>query len=239
MMGAAFFSTEAAYRSGCGLVKALVPADQSLGMTLRVPEAVQIIYKDPSDFTIPEKISSVILGPGLGKQEKLFYRIMTEIPASIPMIIDADGLNLLAQSSLRRANTIMTPHFGEASRLLGKPISELTSDPLSTAREIAEKYQSTVVLKNVPGMIVAPDGRAAENHQGNPGMSTAGSGDVLSGIIGGLLAQPSSLDLWEIAVLGAWLHGSAGNAAAKVRGQHALMASDLLEYLRPDLLVAE
>ena len=139
--------------------------------------------------------------------------------------------------------------MGEASRLSGKTVAELYQDLPGNAAELAKRFHAVVVLKNASTVIADPEGRICVNRTGNNGMSTAGSGDVLAGTIGGLLAQAASggLDgtgsksaaerLFELACAGVWLHGKAGDAAAKRTGYYALTASDLVRYMRPDRLV--
>ena len=128
--------------------------------------------------------------------------------------------------------------MGEASRLAHKSVEELYEDLPGSARELARQYQSIVVLKCASTVTADPEGHVAINTTGNPGMSTAGSGDVLAGILAGLLAQAKESN-WQLAALGVWLHGRAGDEAAKERGLYALMASDILHFLRPDFLIQE
>ena len=242
MMGAAIFAVCAAYHTGAGLVRALIPATESLAMTLGAPEAVQILYRGPEEAAVSEDASCVLAGPGLGYNPQLLMRIFQSTPTEIPLILDADALNFLAQDQeartiieKRAGNTVLTPHMGEASRLYGQKIADLYKDLPGTARKLAAQYQSVVVLKNASTVIASPDGRIAVNQTGNAGMSTAGSGDVLAGTIAGLCGQGGAL--WENAVLGVWLHGKAGDAAAAEKGMYALTASDLTEFLQPDRLI--
>lgn len=242
MMGAAIFAVRAAYHSGAGLVRALIPSAESLAMTLGAPEAVQIFYQDPVEAAVPEDVTCVLAGPGLGHNPQLLMRILSTAPAESPLILDADALNFLAQDQearitvqKRAGNTVLTPHMGEASRLCGKSIADLYKDLPGAARELAMQYQSVVVLKNASTVIASPDGRIAVNRTGNAGMSTAGAGDVLAGTIAGLCGQGGVL--WENAVLGVWLHGRAGDAAAAKKGMYAMTASDLAEFLQPDRLI--
>lgn len=242
MMGAAIFAVRAAYRSGAGLVRALIPRGESLAMTLGVPEAVQILYDDPGRAEIAEDVTAVLAGPGLGHSPQLLARILETTPREVPLILDADALNELARNlEARRAvcgrggNTVLTPHMGEAARLSAKSVEELYADLPAAAVELARQYQAVVALKNASTVTASPDGRICINETGNAGMSTAGSGDVLTGTIAGLCAQGGSL--WQNAALGVWLHGRAGDAAAAAKGMHALMASDLIDFLQPDRLV--
>ncbi|MBQ7915342.1 MAG: NAD(P)H-hydrate dehydratase [Firmicutes bacterium] len=248
MMGAAIFAAKAAYRAGAGLVRVVIPRSESLAMTVSVPEAVQILYDDPADIAVPLDVDSVLVGPGLGANQVLFEKILQETPTGVPIVVDADGLNMLAKHpEYGNMHMILTPHMGEASRLAGKSIAELYRDLPAAAREIANQYSGTVVLKNASTIVTGKwmvD--SVINITGNSGMSTAGSGDVLAGLIAGLCAQRkantkrySFNDAYHLAAAAVWLHGRAGDEAAKVKGEYALMASDIIEYLRPDLLIQE
>lgn len=239
MMGAATFAASAAYRVGAGLVRCLIPEQGSAAMTIRVPEAVQILYREEETPALPEDSTAVLIGPGLGRNEALFHHCMKNVPQGTPLVVDADGLNLLAKHpEWGRAGMILTPHMGEASRLAHKSVEELYEDLPRSAQELARQYQSIVVLKCASTVTADPEGHAVINTTGNPGMSTAGSGDVLAGILAGLLAQTRK-STWQLAALGAWLHGRAGDEAAGERGLYALMASDILQFLRPDFLIQE
>lgn len=239
MMGAAIFAASAAYRMGCGLVRALIPEQGSVAMTVRAPEAVQILYGKTTEIILPKDSTAALIGPGLGRNEALFRHCMEALDPKIPLIVDADGLNLLAEHpEWGREGMILTPHMGEASRLARKPVEELYQDLPRAAVDLARQYRSVVVLKNASTVTADPEGRVAVNVTGNPGMSTAGSGDVLAGILAGLFAQ-SGEDPWKLAALGAWLHGRAGDRAAVEKGQYAMTASDLLDFLRPDFLIQE
>ncbi len=244
MMGAAIFTSRSAYRAGAGLVLSVIPSSESACMTVSVPEAVQIRYDAPDGADAADRIRDIlegvtcaVIGPGLGRNEKLFRNLLGVIPESIPVVIDADGLNILsAEGSLDRENVILTPHMMEASRLCGKTVGELYRDVTESAVMLAERYRATVVLKSASTVTASYDGRVAVNTTGNHGMSTAGTGDCLAGIIAGLAAQKRGCDLFRIAAAGAYLHGHAGDLAAEVRGRTSLMASDLIDQIKPDLL---
>ncbi len=203
---------------------------------------------------LPE-CSAAVVGPGLGKNKTLLRKVLA---MGVPTVVDADALNLIAADPLilgaasladgreRETRLIFTPHMGEAARLSGKTVPELYQDMVGSALELAKKYHAVVVLKNASTVIADPQGRVCINRTGNNGMSTAGSGDVLAGTIGGLLAQAAQAAdgrkcdgerLFEIACAGVWLHGKAGDAAAKHTGAYALTASDIVRYMRPDRLV--
>lgn len=240
MMGAAVFAARSAYHMGAGLVRVMIPESQSAVMSISVPEVVQLLYSDPEQVRVPKDTTAVLVGPGLGANEALWNRIMDETPSDIPLIVDADGLNLLAaHPEKRHPRMILTPHMGEASRLSGKTTAELYADLIASARELAVRYQAVVVLKNASTVTADPQGRVCINTNGNPGMSTAGSGDVLAGAIAGLCGQNRDADLWKMAAAGVWLHGRAGDVAVRSTGQYALMASDIVNFLRPDRIILE
>src|SRR5205085_10405666 len=155
-----------------------------------------------------------------------------------PVIVDADGLNALAAAErspratdvLRRAApVVVTPHPGEMARLAGVSTAEVQRRRLETARTFAVETGAVVVLKGQRTLVAGPDGRASVNPTGNPGMATGGTGDVLSGIVGALLAR--GLDGWTAAVAAVYLHGAAGDEAAGRRGQESLIAGDVLESI--------
>ncbi len=246
MMGAAVFACRGAYASGAGLVRAVIPREGSTALTVAVPEAVQLLYGSEEELetlALPASTAALV-GPGLGKNRALFHRILDGLETAVPLVIDADGLNLLAEEgSLDRPGVILTPHVGEAARLVGCTTAEIMKDVPGAALALARKYRAVVALKCWRTMIASPSGRLAENHTGNPGMSTGGSGDVLAGLIAGLAGgyphpapEEREETLYRIASAGVWLHGAAGDAAAAKKGIYALVASDIADALRPDLL---
>ena len=150
------------------------------------------------------------------------------------LLIDADALNAIAAKGLpafkkSKAEIIITPHVGECSRLTKIGATEIETNRIEVARALAKKIQQTVVLKGVPTITAAKDGKAFLNSTGNPGMATAGSGDVLSGIIASLWAQGMKAE--QAAYCGVWLHGRSGDIGAKKLGERSLIASDLIKYL--------
>ena len=148
----------------------------------------------------------------------------------MPLVLDADGLNLLAREPRRfTAPTVLTPHPGEAARLLGSSVGEVERDRFAAVRELSRRYAAVVVLKGSGSLIAGPDGRLDVCPWGNPGMASGGIGDLLTGIIAALLAQGCSA--WRAACLGVGLHARAGDQAAR-DGERGLLASDLLAPLR-------
>ncbi|MED5017879.1 NAD(P)H-hydrate dehydratase, partial [Paenibacillus chibensis] len=180
---------------------------------------------------------SLAVGPGLGRFEgdgRWLRRIWEQ--AECPLVVDADALNMLADCKdvsawkSRQADTVLTPHPGEMARLTGMSTKEIQRDRMSAAVKYASEHQVTLVLKGARTVIAAPDGTAYVNMTGNAGMATGGSGDVLTGIIAGLLAQ--GLTGPQAAAYGVYLHGLAGETASSRRGHmSSLIAGDLIEAL--------
>jgi NAD(P)H-hydrate epimerase len=152
------------------------------------------------------------------------------LDADLPIVLDADGLNLLAAHPRALPEmVVMTPHPGEAARLLETSTADVQADRFAAARSLARKYGAVVVLKGGGSLVADPEGRVAVCPWGNPGMASGGTGDVLTGVIAGLLAQ--GLTPWDAACLGVGLHARAGDLAARA-GERGLLASDLFPYLR-------
>ena len=153
----------------------------------------------------------------------------------VPMVLDADGLNAFAgrMDQFPGGGTVrvLTPHPGEMSRLTTQTIAEILARRIEAARELATKYQLTVVLKGSRTLTASPDGRVAVNPTGNPGMAKGGSGDVLTGLVAGLLAQYPTLPVGQVVAAAVYLHGLAGDLAAHELGQVSMMAGDLLRAL--------
>jgi len=179
-------------------------------------------------------VNAVVLGPGIGRHREtgqLIRELLTKL--AVPLVVDADALNLLGGQldifRTLRVPVILTPHPGEASWLLKIPIAEVEQNRLKVARQIAVGYNVTVVLKGRYTIIANPQGFARFNTTGNRGLATAGTGDVLSGMIGGLLAQ--RLSAWDAAVTGVYLHGLAAERASRRFGLDGLLAGDLLPMI--------
>ncbi len=244
-------SSSAAYKVGAGLVDVAIPSCVSQVLMTKLPEAVTTPYQDEesNDFAfVDQKVqiaSSILCGPGMSQApyaKKLLTRILKEAPDDIVLVLDADALNMIAGDEeleklvrQREGNTVLTPHMGEASRLLDKPISSLMNDPVTFGKELADRYQSIVVLKDALTLVMEPGGKIYYNCTGNNGMSTAGSGDVLAGMIAGLAGQ--GMPAFEAAFTGVYLHGLAGDMAAEKKGRYALMASDIVSNIHLDKLL--
>ncbi len=228
-MGCAILAARAALRSGCGLVSVHLPSRCVDPMQAAFPEAMVSI--DPCDkiFSLPpnqlERYSAIAIGPGIGTDEttqEALYTLLSERPADMPLVLDADALNILALHSdwLSQAKgAIITPHSREYERLFGD----------NAPAEMAKHYGLIIVKKAHHTRVYSPEGQVYENHTGNAGMATAGSGDVLTGIITGLLARGYKQD--DACVVGMYLHGLAGDIAARELGEESVIASDLIQYL--------
>jgi len=176
------------------------------------------------------RASVVVIGTGLGQgrwARQLFERV---VASRLPLVVDADALNLLARDPLSRDNWILTPHPGEAGRLLGRTTSAVQQDRFAAIRELVDRYNGVLVLKGAGSLIATASGPIRLCDQGNPGMASGGMGDVLSGVLAALLAQ--HLDLFEVASAGVWLHGRAADLAAGEHGERGLLAGDLMPFLR-------
>jgi NAD(P)H-hydrate epimerase len=189
-----------------------------------------------------EKKTVLAIGPGLSSTEENTRGFVRELVErrTAPMVIDADGLNALAPwpEELKGSDKlpiILTPHPGEMARLTGKTNADVQADRIGIAREFATKHQIITVLKGSRSLIAAPDGYVYVNPTGNAGMATAGSGDVLTGLISGLLAQRPE-DALEATIAGVYLHGLAGDLAASKLGMRSLIASDIISNLSEVIL---
>lgn len=236
MAGAAVLATRACLRSGVGKVTVCTPRRNNDIMQISVPEAVIHVDKDECFFSEPidtTDFDAVGIGPGLGRQESSAIAFITQLRrCQAPMVIDADGLNILAshQAWFQRLpkGIIMTPHPKEFDRLANNNYSD-SYERLSSARDMAEHLHTYIILKGHHSALCLPDGNVLFNTTGNAGMATAGSGDVLTGIITALLAR--GYNRTDACMLGMYLHGLAGDLAARDIGEESLVAGDIIKYL--------
>jgi len=206
-------------------------------MTLPVAETMAGSIAEaagPTLWQFLHRANALVLGPGLGTQPETVTCVHTLLRQSrVPVVIDADGLNCLVDhlDVLRSCAVpaILTPHPGEIARLLGTDTATVQGQRLDIARDFARRYNIYVVLKGAYTVIYAPDGRRWVNPTGNPAMATAGTGDVLAGVVGALLCQ--GLEPLQAAQCGVYLHGLAGDRVRDRLGYHGLIASDVLEEL--------
>ncbi len=240
MAGAAVLSGKAAYRAGAGLVRIFTPECNRMILQTALPEAILTTYaEDEFSMERMEELcqwaNAIVIGPGLGvtPQTTRFLRYILQY-GQVPTVVDADALNILVQTpdlmELLREDCILTPHLGEMSRLTDTPVPEIRADAVGFAREYAEENGITLVQKDARTVVAFSDGSPSYvNLCGNSGMSTGGSGDVLSGVLGGLLA--GGLTPKQAASYGVLLHAAAGDRAAAKKGERAMLAGDILESL--------
>ncbi|HEY9131435.1 MAG TPA: NAD(P)H-hydrate dehydratase [Dyella sp.] len=230
--GAIRLCGEAALRAGAGLVSVATQAENIVALNSGRPELMAHAVDGPQTLEpLLQKAGVLAVGPGLGQAAWGHALWLTALDAGKPLVLDADGLNLLTKEPRRfDAQTVITPHPGEASRLLAVSTQAIEADRYAAVAELARRYNVVAVLKGAGSLMAAPDGRLAVCPWGNPGMATGGMGDVLTGVIAALLAQ--GLSAWEAACLGVGLHARAGDAAVAGDGERGLLASDLLVPLR-------
>lgn len=246
MSGAGLMASRAALRIGSGLVTWALPEALLPNIVGHVPElmvaegsAGSFWRRDSAEtlLKLAEKMDVLAIGPGLGRFDgdtDWLRELWTKTDA--PLVIDADGLNMLADGGFsarewgRREHVVLTPHPGEMGRLLGIPTAELQADRIAAARSYAAEHGVTLVLKGARTVVASPEGALFVNTTGHPGMSTGGTGDVLTGAISGLIAQ--GLSPLQAAAFGVYLHGRAGERAAELREHPAsLLAGDVIEAL--------
>ncbi|ALN62318.1 hypothetical protein GLA29479_1436 [Lysobacter antibioticus] len=230
--GALLLCAQAALRSGAGLLDAITREAHVAPMLARLPEAMPRAIGENDDPRTAFAAADVIaIGPGLGQQGwgRNLYRYALD--SGKPLLFDADALNLLAAEPRRLpADTVLTPHPGEAARLLGSDTASVQADRFAAVRALVERYACTVVLKGAGTLVAATDRIVRVVGAGNPGMAVGGMGDVLSGVIAALRAQ--GLDAFDAASCGALLHSLAGDDAARDGGERGLLPSDLMPWLR-------
>ncbi|MGZ8224194.1 MAG: NAD(P)H-hydrate dehydratase [Methylobacter sp.] len=228
--GAAMLSGEAALRVGTGLVSIATRLEHSGSMNLIRPELMCHGVENAWQLVaLLEKASVIVLGPGLGQSDWAKQLFTVAVASGKPLVIDADGLNLLANAPLAKPDLILTPHPGEAARLLNLSTAEIQQDRFAAVSAIQSKFHGIAVLKGA-GTLIASEHEIAVSTTGNPGMASGGMGDVLSGVIAGLVAQ--GLTLKNAAQQGVYIHGLAADLAAENDGERGMLASDLMPYLR-------
>lgn len=226
--GAVSLTARATLRSGAGLVSAFVPEAIHSLVAPVIPEVMVHSNMPEGQWT------SVVAGPGMGRTATTREQIVQLLETSdVPLILDADAITVLADHTEAIATAqcpvILTPHPGEFSALFGLKASDVQDDRFGLVKMAAAKLNAVIVLKGAGTVVAAPEHPVAINLTGNPGMATGGSGDVLSGIIAGLVGQ--GLPCFEAACAGVWLHGRAGDLAAAEKAQSCLIASDIIDKL--------
>ncbi|WP_131783142.1 NAD(P)H-hydrate dehydratase [Legionella gresilensis] len=231
MPGSICLTAQAALRVGAGLVTIATQSHYAKQAIANLPEVMIYGIEEAKDIlALLAKATVCVIGPGLGTDQwaqDLFNQVIT---SQLPMIIDASALRLLAESPQYDDNWVLTPHPGEAASLLKCSTQEVQSDRYEAVNHLQAKFGGNVVLKGVGSLIRTDEPETYLCRAGNPGMATAGMGDVLSGVIAGLCAQ--KLALADATKLGVWLHASAADKAVQDKGERGLIASDLMPYLR-------
>jgi hydroxyethylthiazole kinase-like uncharacterized protein yjeF len=235
MTGAAVLAVKACYRAGAGLVRGYIPACGYAILQTVVPEAMALT--DPSFHSITDipdivPYNAIAIGPGINENAEGYQALKKLLTiAAVPLVIDAGALNILSKHrdllQYLPQNSILTPHLGEFQRLTQVFANDF--DKLEGLRQFSKQLMCIVILKGAHTAIALPDGKIYFNSTGNPGMATGGSGDVLTGIITGLMAQSYTPE--ESAILGVFLHGFAGDIAAKRRSQQSLLAGDIIDAI--------
>lgn len=234
MPGAANLAAMAALRIGAGLVSVATRPEHAMGGLPLLPEAMVHGIDSMQDIVaLLEKASVCIVGPGLGEDAWARGLFSAAIASQLPLVVDAAALRMLADNPQYDDNWVLTPHPGEAARLLDCTTSDIQKNRYKAVLRIQEQYGGCVLLKGVGSFIYSGNDDMYLCTAGNPGMASAGMGDVLSGVIGGLMAQ--GVPLAVAARLGVWLHAHAGDEAALVLGQRGLLASDLIPYMRSQI----
>ncbi len=247
--GAALLCGTAVLRSGSGLCTVAMPADAATLVEGRVPELMIEAVGPAGDLqSLMAGKKAAAVGPGIARDDAAKERLRALGNSELPLVVDADALNAIAAERellpRRGSPTVLTPHPGEAARLLGATTGAVQEDRVGAARAIADKYGAVCVLKGARTVIAAPDGRLAVNPTGNPGLGTAGTGDVLTGVVAAALARmhgaggengTERVDPFVAACAAVYLHGAAGDRAAAAKSPTGLMAHDVLDAL-PHLL---
>ena len=249
MSGAITFAGRAALTVGAGLVRLAVPDPILETVAVATPESMTVPLRSdrrgrialdalPEILEQLERVTAVALGPGLGRSlglSRLVERLYATLP--LPLVVDADALNALAERgipSVPNMLRVLTPHRGEFERLYSKASRHAEASTLVThAADFAARHQVILVLKGVPTLIAVPEQPVISLHVGNPGMATGGSGDLLTGILAGLLAQAPGINMKAATLIerGVRLHGLAGDLAAASRSEQAVTAGAILDFL--------
>jgi NAD(P)H-hydrate epimerase len=231
--GAGILAAKSCLRSGCGLLTMVIPSSENVIFQAAIPEAMTLQYDATNSLSnIPIKTSAVAAGPGIGTDAtamQTLTRLIERWPQ--PMVADADAINLLSQHQnlLHRLpkGSLLTPHVGEFERLAGKKDNDF--DRLEAQLELSKVLGIYILLKGAFTKITTPEGKIWVNPTGNAGMAKGGSGDILTGLIAGLSARGYTME--EAAILGAYLHGLAGDLCAERIGMEAMHAGDLIEMI--------
>jgi len=247
-IGAAYLACSGAYRAGAGLVTLATPSSLQPVLATKLTETIYLPLPESSPGIVadgaPDVILSqlgnydvVLMGCGLGQSDQainLVRSVLLQKEKALPyLVLDADAINTLAKSpdwwQKLNGDAVLTPHPGEMARITGLSVDKIQSDRIGVAQRAASEWEQTVVLKGAYTVVAAPDGRCRVCPIANAGLASAGTGDVLAGVIAGLVAQ--GLDIFDAATLGVWLHARAGEAVRAELGDAGMLASDLLPVL--------
>ena len=245
LSGAAILTCLAALNAGVGVIELFIPESIDLIISTKVVEIITRPLKESQNGIMDlssisgilegiEKSDVVAIGPGCGNSNELFELVKRVINAyEKPVVIDADGLNALSKNieilKESKSEIVLTPHLGEMSRLIKRPIEEIKKDKINIVKEFSKEYNVILVLKGARTVIGLPNGKIYINVNGNSGMSTAGSGDILTGIIASLIAQ--GLDPKKAALLGVFIHGYSGDLVANEKGEYGMLAEDIVKSI--------
>ncbi len=233
MVGAVLLAGRAALNSGAGLVTVGM-LDDTIHVDFNTPE---LMFAPPENLAADARLSVLAIGPGLGQTRLACELVESALRHHAPLIIDADGLNVLAghadlaEACARRTSpTLLTPHPGEAARLLKTSAANIQADREQAAKELAVRFNALVALKGAGTALASPDGKLEINPTGNPALSAPGMGDVLTGMLAAFLAR---LEPWDALRRSVWLHGQAADdAVVEGLGPEGLTASELIDYAR-------
>ncbi|WP_243254254.1 NAD(P)H-hydrate dehydratase [Dorea longicatena] len=246
MAGAAYLNAHAAYMTGAGLVRIYTSSDNREILQTLLPEAIITTYEEYNKEELLSLLTwadSVCIGSGLGMSrlsEKILKTVIEYV--KVPCLIDADGLNLLAENNnylnqMAERRFVITPHMKEMSRLTGTPVEELKADRIQILKDFISRYRITCVLKDSRTLIASKEKGIRMNLTGNSAMAKAGSGDVLAGVISGWMVQGKEAE--DAAELGTYIHGLSGDLAKFEKGVYSVMARDLIEYISKALMKLE
>ena len=246
MAGAAYLNAHAAYMTGAGLVRIYTSSDNQEILQTLLPEAIITTYEEYNKEELLSLLTwadGVCIGSGLGMSrlsEKILKTVIEYV--KVPCLIDADGLNLLAENNnylnqMAERRFVITPHMKEMSRLTGTPVEELKADRIQILKDFISRYRITCVLKDSRTLIASEEKGIRMNLTGNSAMAKAGSGDVLAGVISGWMVQGKEAE--DAAELGTYIHGLSGDLAKFEKGVYSVMARDLIEYISKALMKLE
>ena len=250
MCGASYLCAAAALKTGVGMIMIRTTEENRIPLQTLLPEAMLSTVKgEKEEKRVFDWCDAVVMGCGLGTTEEAKAQVRWYLKACYeeqkPLILDADALNLISENKDMReflgSHTVLTPHPGEMARISGYTVPEIKKDPIMTAYSFAQNTKAVVVQKDACTVTASPEGSVYLNGSGNCGMGTAGSGDVLAGIIGGIVAgltrRDTNADLGKAAAAGVFLHGLSGDEAAKAKSTASMTAKDIIEAL-PQILRA-